>query len=417
MQRLLKKLTVLGTALALAACSSSATVISFDGAPPPDAPIQWDWPSTPDRGPDLPARDLGAEAGPDLPAPDMTPPDIMPPDLVPPDTGPAWPDRCKTAKLLKLVGGKVSTTGDTSAYSDEFPGLKCGGLVGFAGPQAYYTLFLDGNQVYSVTLSPQFNAYLYIFSPAAFCKLSDMEKDCASAGSTGDVSPVVKSGASQTLTFKVPKSGFYYVGVDSAAAADKGSFTLAIALDCSAYSNKCNTGVNVAGVCKAKPKTGSCTDEDPCTLNDQCVTGGTGLGVCKGTPKVCPGNSCNTGKCDKSSGLCVTVPKTGSCDDGDKCTTGDTCQNGVCKGSTVDCSSKTDICNTGLCNKADGKCIAVPKSGTSSRLMPMRTWLSRCIVSSDEIVRALRSMPNDRHTRSSSSARLSSSRYRRACRS
>jgi len=311
-----------------------------------------------DQGDDAPS-----DAVPDLP-PDQLAPDTLAPDLVPPDTGTPWIDRCQQAKTLKLTAGKVTETGDTTGFSNEFSGVKCGGLTAFTGPQAYYSVYLNGGQTYEVSLSPKFNAYYYIFSPAAFCLEKDIEKDCSSGGSTGDVSLVVKSGATQTLTFQVPKSGYYYVAVDSASAADVGSFTLSIALECSAYSNKCNTGVNVKGVCQSKPKTGSCTDENKCTLNDMCVTGSTGLGVCKGTAKVCPGNSCNTGKCDTGSGLCVTVPKTGTCDDGDKCTTGDTCQNGVCKGASVNCSAKTDICNTGMCNKNDGKCIAVPKSGT-----------------------------------------------------
>ena len=349
-------------------CSSSTPVFFTDGAAPPDVAVVWDWPPTPDLGPDLAPRDMADDTLVDAPIPDVTPdqipPDILAPDLVPPDTGAPWIDRCQQAKMLKLTAGKVTTTGDTTGLSNEFTSVKCGGLVAFTGPQAYYTVYLDGAQVYEVTLSPKFNAYYYIFSPAAFCQEKDIEKDCSSGGSTGDVSLLVKSGATQTITFKVPKSGYYYVGVDSSGPNDKGSFTLSIALECSAYTNKCNTGVNVNGVCAAQPKTGSCTDEDPCTLNDQCVTDSSGLGVCKGTAKVCPGNSCNTGKCDNTSGVCVTVPKTGTCDDGDKCTTGDTCQNGVCKGTTTDCSAKTDICNTGLCNQNDGLCIAVPKSGT-----------------------------------------------------
>ena len=362
--RLLATLTF--CAALLAGCDSSSPVFFSDGATPPDTSVVWDWPPDPDRGPDLP--DISADAPVDLPIPDlppdMTPPDIVPPDTVPPDTGVPWIDRCQQAKQLTLTAGKVTVTGDTTPFSDEYSAIKCGGLVAMAGPQAYYSVYLDGAQTYKVTLSPNYNAYYYIFSPAAFCIAKDIEKDCSSAGSTGDVSPVVKSGASQTLNFQAPKSGYYYVAVDSAGASDKGSFTLSIELECSAYSNKCNTGVNDNGVCKATPKTGSCTDEDPCTLNDICVVGSTGLGICQGTAKVCPGNTCNTGKCDKSSGVCVSVPKTGTCDDGDSCTTGDTCQNGVCKGKKTDCSSMTDICNTGLCNANDGKCIAVPKSGT-----------------------------------------------------
>ena len=302
----------------------------------------------------------------DLTSPDLPIPDTLIPDTLAPDTGPPSIDRCANAKLLKLVDGKVSEQGDTSALTDEFPLMKCGGTTPFAGPQAYYYVFLSGGESYKVSVTPSgMDAYLYIFSPVAFCKEKAIEQDCSSGGSTGNVSSVIKQGNTGEIYFKVPTSGFYYVAVDSASASQAGKFTLAVELECSKFDDKCNTGINLKGTCKAQPKSGSCNDEDKCTDNDICVNSG-GLGICQGTPKTCPGNQCNTGKCDKTTGFCVNVPLSGSvkCDDNDKCSENDTCQAGVCKGSPMDCSPFTDTCNTGICNSGTGKCMKVAKSGT-----------------------------------------------------
>ena len=308
-----------------------------------------------DKAADLPAADL--------PAADQQQPDQQLPDLLAPDTGPLPNDTCFNAKIIKLVNGKVTVQGDTSALKDEFSKLTCGASVLMDGPQAYYMVFLNASESYKVTLKPQYDGYFYIFSPLSFCTESSIQKDCSSQGSTGDASPLVGKGKSKTLTFAVPKSGYWYITVDGSGATNAGAFTLEVELDCSKFANKCNTGINDKGTCKAKPKTGSCNDENPCTLNDSCQTSG-GLGICKGTAKNCPSNTCNTGKCDKTNGQCLLVPKLGSCNDSDPCTFGDTCQVGVCKGTKMDCTSLADTCNLGLC--VSGKCTKVPKSGTIS---------------------------------------------------
>ena len=303
---------------------------------------------------DLPLHDLSAQ--------DLPPADLPQPDSVAPDSGPPSNDSCFNAKLLKLKNGKLTETGDSSTLKDEFAKLTCGGSVLLNGPQAYYLVFLTAAESYKITLSPQFQGYFYLFSPQSFCTEASIQKDCSSLGSTGDVSPLVPKGGSKTLTFNPSKSGYWYITVDSASAAEAGKFTLDIELDCSKYANKCNTGINNNGVCEAKPKSGTCNDEDPCTLNDACQAV-SGLGICKGTAKACAGNDCNAGKCDKSSGLCVNVPLAGNpkCDDGDSCTLGDSCQAGACKGTKMDCTSVADTCNLGLC--ISGKCTKVPKSG------------------------------------------------------
>ena len=308
-----------------------------------------------DRGPDAPL--------PDKQQPDQLQPDQLQPDTLAPDTGPPSNNKCLNAKMLQLVGGKASDKGDTTGFSDEFSKLTCGGSVALNGPQAYYMVLLSAGESYRVTLSPGFDAYFYIFSPMSVCTEASIQKDCSSQGSTGDASPQVSKGGSKSLIFTVLKTGYWYIAVDSNGAAKAGPFTLEIELDCSKFDNKCNNGINDKGVCKAQPKSGSCTDENLCTQNDKCVNKG-GLGICEGTPKVCPGNTCNTGKCDTSNGLCVNVPKSGQCNDNDPCTLYDQCQAGVCTGTKMNCSSVSDTCNLGLC--VNGACSKVPKSGSIS---------------------------------------------------
>lgn len=101
----------------------------------------------------------------------------------------------------------------------------------------------------------------------------------------------------------------------------------------------------------------SCSDGNPCTTQDRCVSG-----VC--TPRynvVCPPISqCHTaGTCDPSDGTCSTPIKTNGtvCNDQDKCTIGETCQEGECiPGSEVECTALDQCHDIGTCNPSTGAC-------------------------------------------------------------
>ena len=141
--------------------------------------------------------------------------------------------------------------------------------------------------------------------------------------------------------------------------------------------DQCNDPTCTAanGACGLKPKANGlkCNDADLCTQVDTCQTG-----KCKGAnPKVCAGDACNTGKCVSSNGSCTLVPKsnTTACDDGQKCTTYDLCNNGTCKPGkwtcgckvTADCEDKNE-CTADACVKAtDGtlSCKNTPKTGVA----------------------------------------------------
>ena len=109
----------------------------------------------------------------------------------------------------------------------------------------------------------------------------------------------------------------------------------------------------------------SCDDGKECTTNDQCD----GSGTCSGTQRDCTKTldpevvSCNNSfSCDDLLNKCrVSNPKSNGtmCNDQNACTSGTTCQNGVCTAmTTVSCSNPCKTCDpsTGNCtmNKPDG---------------------------------------------------------------
>ena len=134
-------------------------------------------------------------------------------------------------------------------------------------------------------------------------------------------------------------------------------------LDCSAFDDQCNVGVcNAAdGACEALPANdgGGCDDDDLCTTPDTCTNG-----VCGGTPIDCSvlDDQCNVGVCDGATGLCIADPINEGlpCDDLLQCTELDTCSGGVCSGAQLDCTGLDDDCNVGICDPPTGLCEAFP---------------------------------------------------------
>jgi len=106
---------------------------------------------------------------------------------------------------------------------------------------------------------------------------------------------------------------------------------------------------------------GTCDDGDTCTGADSCVAG-----ACKGdAAKACDDtNPCTLDTCTQADG-CNHKPAAGSCEDGDKCTTKDTCKDGKCEaGTVVQCTNnaKTDACEVTTCLPAKG-CVNVTTCG------------------------------------------------------
>jgi hypothetical protein len=159
------------------------------------------------------------------------------------------------------------------------------------------------------------------------------------------------------------------------------------ASDCN-DANPCTTDAcNAAGQCTHLPVANgnACTDNDACTIGGTCQGGICGTrvicndgnactsdacnpatGVCVSQAIECDdGNVCTQDSCNGATGHCIFAPLTGSaCDDGDPCSTGDTCvvqtsQPGpVCVGS-FRCDD-SDPCTVDRCDPDTGACLNLP---------------------------------------------------------
>jgi formylglycine-generating enzyme required for sulfatase activity len=124
--------------------------------------------------------------------------------------------------------------------------------------------------------------------------------------------------------------------------------------------NACTLAVCLPDGCKLIPLIGHpCDDGNPCTSLDSCIAGAEAP-ACQGVAVVCDdGNACTDDQCDPVLG-CTAVPNTAACaDDGNPCTA-DICADGECAHPplpalpTVACDDQ-DLCTAaGHC--ADGAC-------------------------------------------------------------
>ena len=115
--------------------------------------------------------------------------------------------------------------------------------------------------------------------------------------------------------------------------------------------NACTTdSCQPGGGCIHIPADGkTCDDGNPCTTLDKCA--GTS---CKGSTKDCADtNKCTSDSCDAVTGLCKHDQFVGPCDDGNKCTTNDQCQDGLCNGSATNCDDGNS-CTNDICDSVKG---------------------------------------------------------------
>ncbi len=93
-----------------------------------------------------------------------------------------------------------------------------------------------------------------------------------------------------------------------------------------------------------------CDDDDACTTSDTCSNG-----ICVGgpAPNCDDGNTCTDDSCDPENG-CVHTDNTAPCDDGNACTTNDTCADGFCApGAPLLCEDH-NVCTDDSCDPASG---------------------------------------------------------------
>ncbi len=121
--------------------------------------------------------------------------------------------------------------------------------------------------------------------------------------------------------------------------------------------NPCTTDVCTKGGCAYLPALGlPCDDGNNCT-DDACNA----AGECEGTDNGnCGKDTCKQVICDPT-GKCTTLiaPDFYPCDDGDACTTGDQCLDGVCAHKNeTECVSTT--CTPASCDPQTGECVEKP---------------------------------------------------------
>jgi len=140
---------------------------------------------------------------------------------------------------------------------------------------------------------------------------------------------------------------------------EAGTCVAGLPVDCSKHSDGCNTGVcasagSVGYACLKVPlpPDTECEDGDFCTVGDRCD----GDGAClRGADRDCASElgQCRTASCDEVSDACVGPPLEDAtpCDaDGDGCTAGDACKDGVCEaGAPVDCAAQDTACTLHAC--------------------------------------------------------------------
>ncbi len=93
-----------------------------------------------------------------------------------------------------------------------------------------------------------------------------------------------------------------------------------------------------------------CSDGNACTTGDECDGGA----CVAGGPRNCNDNNvCTDDSCDPATG-CVHTANTLSCDDGSACTTGDSCSGGTCHGGAPVVCNDDLVCTTDTCVPAIG---------------------------------------------------------------
>ncbi len=128
---------------------------------------------------------------------------------------------------------------------------------------------------------------------------------------------------------------------------------------------------DAGGACTYAVTSGSCSDGLACTVSDACL----GDGGCVGTPTSCvtpPAGGCfqAAGQCQESlDGGCLYPPVaagTGTCTDGDPCTTNDRCDgDGGCRGTAVTCTPPDECRQWAQTCQANGACDFTVRTGQS----------------------------------------------------
>ncbi|AKT42970.1 lysyl oxidase family protein [Chondromyces crocatus] len=140
-------------------------------------------------------------------------------------------------------------------------------------------------------------------------------------------------------------------------------------VDCSYLNSDCTQGVCQPGQGCVEThinEGGQCEDGQFCTTGETCMAGSCG----GGSPRQCaPLTGCHDATCDEANDTCISVPANDgqACDDGSPCTSGTTCSNGSCTNGApanegVSCDdgascTSNTVCVAGLCGGGIGPTV------------------------------------------------------------
>jgi len=138
------------------------------------------------------------------------------------------------------------------------------------------------------------------------------------------------------------------------------------ARDCSGVADACHVGAcdEVADTCTPSTVENgtACTGDGNLCTADTCQNGTcTHAAVANGLPCTDDSNACTADYCMGGACQHAALANGIGCEDGLFCTVNDSCQGGTCAGGGArDCSSKTDVCNTGTCDEGTDACVGAP---------------------------------------------------------
>ncbi|MCB9740981.1 MAG: hypothetical protein H6747_17070 [Deltaproteobacteria bacterium] len=142
-------------------------------------------------------------------------------------------------------------------------------------------------------------------------------------------------------------------------ACKSGACVAGLQLSCDDNNPCTDDACNAQAGCSNVANTAPCdADGDACTENDTCKD----KACVAGAAKSCDDNEqCTDDSCDTKTGDCQHAKKSGSCDDGNPCTTTDTCGDGATSytclaGPAKDCDDKLS-CTVDSCDEKTGECV------------------------------------------------------------
>ena len=177
--------------------------------------------------------------------------------------------------------------------------------------------------------------------------------------------------AAGTYTATASKAGFQAASSTRTVVAGAdvwGSIGLTFACACDDDNPCTDDGCDAAGACLHTPNTATCDDGNACSTGDTCEGGS-----CQGIVISCDdGDPCTVDGCSAATG-CVHTPKASAapCDDGDVCTTDDTCVAGSCQGDAISCDDG-EICTDDGCDPTTG-CTHTPNTAPCDDGAPCTT--------------------------------------------